>query len=350
MIEWIQPLMPSVPLAIIASYLIIVLVVVAFFREWGSPDLVALGALGAVLILGLLPLTDQAGDEGRITARGLLSVFSNGAPITIACMFVLSAGLQRTGAIDAIGRLFTRIAGNSEIRVLIILMLLAAPLSAFVNNTPVVVVFLPIVLAHARKTGLHSSRLLMPLSFAAILGGTCTLTGSSTNLIIDSVAQDHGEEAFTMFELAPLGVIYALIGFVYLLTVGRKLLPKRAGLAELIEPDTRLFLTQFSVEKDSPLIGKTLPDTLLKQYSGAEILEVRRRGHRLKTPLDKLIIRHGDRLAITVHGPRIRPAARAGGNPLRRPGGAQSQAAGKRGRSSSSRASSAPAHGWSAAR
>ena len=302
MIDWLQPLIPGIDLAIVASYLLVIFVVVAFFREWGTPDIVALAAMGIVLILGLLPITDVVEDK-QVVRRGLLGVFSNGAPITIACMFVLSVGLERTGAIAAIGRLFTRIAGDGEIRVLIILMLLAAPLSAFVNNTPVVVVFLPIVLAHARNTKLHASRLLMPLSFAAILGGTCTLTGSSTNLIIDAVAQDYEMRAFTMFELAKLGVIYALVGFTYLLTVGRKLLPERHGLAELIEPDTRLFLTQFSVQNESPLIDKPLTDTLLKDFSGAEVLEVRRKGIRLKSKLDQLAIREGDRLAITVHGP-----------------------------------------------
>ena len=302
MIDWLQPLIPGIDLAIIASYLLVVFVVVAFFREWGTPDVVALAAMGIILLLGLLPISDVV-ENDKVVRRGLLGVFSNGAPITIACMFVLSAGLERTGAIAAIGRLFTRIAGDGEVRVLIILMLLAAPLSAFVNNTPVVVVFLPIVLAHARNTKLHASRLLMPLSFAAILGGTCTLTGSSTNLIIDAVAQDYEMKAFTMFELAKLGVIYALVGFVYLLTIGRKLLPERHGLAELIEPDTRLFLTQFSVQKESPLIGKPLTDTLLKNFSGAEILEVRRKGIRLRSKLDELAIKEGDRLSITVHGP-----------------------------------------------
>ena len=137
-LELLQPLLPSLNLPIIAIYVLLMFVVLAFFREWGTPDLVALGALGAVLLLGLLPLSDVVVDD-VIQRRGLLSVFSNGAPITIACMFVLSAGLERTGAIDVMGRFFMRIAGKSELRVMLVMMLMAAVLSAFVNADPLVV-------------------------------------------------------------------------------------------------------------------------------------------------------------------------------------------------------------------
>ena len=212
-------------------------------------------------------------------------------------MFVLSAGLERTGTIEVMGRFFTRIAGKSELRVMLTLMFMAAILSAFVNNTPIVVVFLPIVLSHAKATGLKASRLLIPLSFASILGGTCTLTGTSTNLIIDGIAQDYGQQPFTMFEVSKLGLVYAVIGFVYLIFIGRKLLPERSSLAELIEPaEVRSFLTQFSVEKDSPLIDQNLIDTLLKEIPSAQILEVRRRGKTLDTPLNKLSVKEGGRL------------------------------------------------------
>jgi di/tricarboxylate transporter len=313
-IDWLQQFVPeTINLSILAIYGIVIFVVIAFFREWGTPDLVALAAMGAILLLGVLPLMDVV-ENGEILSRGLLSVFSNGAPITIACMFVLSAGLERTGAINAMGRFFSRIAGKSEIRVLLVMMTMVALLSAFVNNTPIVVVFLPIVLAHARAVNLRASKLLIPLSFASILGGTCTLTGSSTNLIIDSEAQRLGLEAFGMFELTKLGIIYAVVGFLYLLLIGRKLLPNRSLLSELIDSDvTREVLTQFQVEPGSELVGKTLVATLLKKYPKCQVLEVRRRGRSLPTSLDELIIHEKDRLLITVHGEALKELREGGG-------------------------------------
>lgn len=312
-LDLIQPLIPSLDLGVIVIYVILVAVVLAFFREWGSPDVVALSALGAILLFGILPLTDVV-ENGLILERGLLTVFSNGAPITIACMFVLSAGLERTGVIDAMGKFFSKVAGESELRVLLVMMTMVAVLSAFVNNTPIVVVFLPIVLAHARAVGLRASRLLIPLSFASILGGTCTLTGSSTNLIIDGVAQEYGQQAFGMFELTKLGILYAVVGFLYLIFIGRKLLPNRSLLSELIDSETtREVLTQFQVEPGSPLVGKTLVETLLKDFPKAQVLEVRRRGRTLAKELNELIINEKDRLLITVHGEAFKQLKEKGG-------------------------------------
>lgn len=301
-LDWLQPLLPQIDLSIAATYAILIAVVVAFFREWAPPDLVALSALGLLMLFGILPLSDQTADDGTVT-RGLLSVFSNGAPITVACMFILSAGLERTGVIEMMGRFFSRIAGPGELRTLLVMMTMVALLSAFVNNTPIVVVFLPIVLAHARATNLRASKLLIPLSFASILGGTCTLTGTSTTLIVDGIAQEYGQKAFHMFEVTPLGLIYAAVGFTYIVLIGRKLLPKRSSLSELIDPDiNREVLTQFQVEPSSPLVGKTLVDTLLKTYPRARVLEVRRRGRALDVPLDELVIHEKDKLLLILHG------------------------------------------------
>ncbi len=273
-------------------FMVVIVVAISFFREWAPPDVIALCALGISFLFVLD--TDQ-----------MLGVFSNRAPITIACMFVLSAALERTGAIDIMGDFFQRIAGKTELRVMLTLMLIAAVLSAFVNNTPVVVVFLPIVNSLAKNLGLNASRLLIPLSFASILGGTCTLTGTSTNLIIADLYSQYqpDEPAFGMFEMTKIGIIYAAIGFIYLGTIGRKLLPQRKTLEQSVEPpEKRSFLTQFSVEEDSPLVGKTLPETLLSEIPETEVLEVRRRGRVLQAPLDRLKIRSGDRLLITLHG------------------------------------------------
>ena len=277
---------------------VLVFAMLAFFREWLPPDMVAMFSLGIILLPGLF------GDKAAVLGKDdLLGAFSNAAPLTIACMFVLSAGLEKSGCIRALGSGFRRVAGVRELRVLVILMVTGAVLSAFVNNTPVVVVFLPIVLSLARSSELKASRLLIPLSFACILGGTCTLTGTSTNLIIDGKAQELGLEPFTMFELTKLGVIYAAIGFVYMLTVGRKVLPSRDSQAvDLSCLEEREFLTQVIVQGGSPLTGKTLPETLFREIKEARVLEVRRRGTPLETTLNDLVIEEGDRILISIHG------------------------------------------------
>ncbi len=272
---------------LIIVFALVVVVFVAFLREWMSPDLVALSAMGILLVTGVLGTEET------------LAVFSNSAPIVIGCMFVLSAALERTGAIDALARVFLRMAGKSELRALAALALLTVPLSAFVNNTPVVVVFMPVVLALARSTDLKASRLLIPLSYFSILGGTCTLLGTSTNLLVDGVNRHHGQPPFGVFEITPLGIVYAIIGISYVLFLGRKLLPTRETLAALIGSGmAKQFLMQAVISRESPLVGKTLPETPLVRLREARIIDVVRNGQRLRTPLDELRFLAGDMLLL----------------------------------------------------
>jgi di/tricarboxylate transporter len=260
---------------------------VAFVREWLPPDMVSLSAFAILLLTGTIG-TDDA-----------MSVFSNSAPVTIGAMFVLSAALERTGAIDALARVFLRMAGTSELRALVALGLFTLPLSAFINNTPVVVVFMPVVLALARNTDLKASRLLIPLSYFSILGGTCTLIGTSTNLLVDGITKQHGMTPFGIFEITPLGIIYAAIGATYLFFVGRKLLPRRETLAALIGSGmARQFILQAVISRDSPLVGKTLAETPLVRLRDAQIIDVTRDGERLQTPLNELRFAAGDQLLV----------------------------------------------------
>ena len=276
-------------------FIVLILAGAAFIKEWMPPDMVAMFSLGIILLPGIFGLP-------ILSTEDLTGAFSNPAPLTIACMFIMSAGLEKSGCIRSLGAGFKKLAGHTELRTLITIMVVGAVLSAFVNNTPVVVVFLPIVLSLAKSSELKSSRLLMPLSFACILGGTCTLTGSSTNLIIDGIAQKQNQEPFSMFELTKLGIIYAAVGFVYMLTIGKKLLPKHDSMAvDLSGAEERDFLTQVIVNSGSPMIGKTITETLSKAIKEARVIEVRRRGVPIQTPLDELRIEERDRILISIH-------------------------------------------------
>ncbi|MEE3177770.1 MAG: SLC13 family permease [Verrucomicrobiota bacterium] len=282
--------------------IILVVVFIAFVKEWFSPDLVAMGAFVLLLGAGILP------------EEKALAVFSNPAPIIVSCMFVLSAALERTGTIEALGEWFGKLAGTREMRILVMLMLIVAPLSAFVNNTPVVVVFMPILLALARKHDLVASRFLIPLSYAAIVGGTCTIIGTSTNLVASGIAKEGGLEEFGMFEVSKLGVIFVGVTFFYMLFIGRKLLPDRVTLSTLFESDEgKEFLTVAIISKGSELIGKKIKDSRLGKIRNFRIIEVVRSGNKLTTSIDQIVFEEGDQLLVKTRVEGVMDAGETAG-------------------------------------
>jgi di/tricarboxylate transporter len=272
--------------------ILIVVVFCAFVKEWFSAELVAMGALLACVLVGVLSMENGASDNA-------LSVFSNPAPITVACMFILSAALEHTGVIDMLGTWFEKLVGGNQLKMLASMILIVAVLSAFVNNTPVVVVFMPIVLGICRKQGFKASKYLIPLSYAAIVGGTMTIIGTSTNLIASGIAIEQGMEPFTMFEILPLGLIFLAVTFIYLITIGRKLLPDRVTLATLIDSsESREFITHAFVKSDSPLIGTAYVDTEIGRLKKVRILEVIRNGRRVRDPLPEVRFEEGDEIVF----------------------------------------------------
>ena len=269
---------------------ILILALIAFATERVRVDLVALAVMVTLMVLGI------------VTPAEGLSGFSNPATITIASMFILSAGLQRTNLPALAGARIVKLANKSEARLLLLLMLTTAVLSAFILNTAVVAVFIPIALRIAREMKISPSRLLMPISFGAILGGTLTLIGTSTNLLVSSIAAQAGLEPFGFFAFAPFGVITLAAGLLYMVTIGRKLLPNRPVEDDLLDKyHVREYLSQIEVRPNSPLIGKKLGDLDLGKRFDITILDILRDGRTILLPGASRHIRAND--IILVRGP-----------------------------------------------
>ncbi|MFC6952219.1 SLC13 family permease [Halorubellus litoreus] len=300
---------------ILVVFLVIAGALALFATEVVPVDITALGVVVALLVVSegsqyLQSVGVIADSVVLVTPQQGISGFASTATITVLAMFILSDGVQRTGIVGILGRKMAAFTKDDENRQLGATMTLVAPISGFINNTAAVAILLPMVtdLAHDGKTS--PSKLLIPLSYASMFGGTLTLIGTSTNILASELAAGLYdptdarfiglEGGFSMFEFTALGAIVTVVGFVYLFTVGRLLLPERikprADLTE--EFQMADYLTEVEVREDSPIIGQTVRDALVQTDFDVDLVQLIRGSETFLEPLGPKTIQAGDVFAV----------------------------------------------------
>jgi di/tricarboxylate transporter len=272
--------------AIVALSILIVMLVM-FVRETYPMEVVAIGGAALMMLIGILPVTEAG------------SVLSNAAPWTIILMFLVMGGLVRTGAIEYAIELIGRHIGNRPKTTILVVFSVVPLASAFMNNTPLVAVMIPVVVQLALRLEMAPSRFLIPLSYMTVLGGMITLIGTSTNLLVDGVTREEGLEPFTIFEIAPLGLAITIAGGLYLLLFGRYLLPDRQTVSSVVSDKRKMkYFTEVAVPEDSALVGQKVVEIDLFRREGVRLIDVLRGDASLRRDLQPVVLEAGDRVVL----------------------------------------------------
>mgnify|MGYP003665329975 FL=1 len=271
----------------ILALIVVVVMLVMFVRETLPTEVVALAGAAVMLALGILPYDDAQ------------AVLQNSAPWTIAAMFIVMGALVRTGALDVLTRLAERYAKTHPKTAVVGVIIAVMAASAIMNNTPVVVVMIPVVVQLSQTLGTKASKLLIPLSYAAIMGGSLTLIGTSTNLLVDGVARTQGLEPFGIFEIMPIGLVVCTWGLIYMAVFAPKLLPARDSMANMLSDRSKMkFFTEAVIPPESNLIGRDVTDVQLFKREGVRLIDVVRGDQSLRRDLSAVQLQLGDRVVL----------------------------------------------------
>ncbi len=273
---------------------VIVAVLVVLIADRVSPALAILGGTVTLLVADVIEADDA------------FSGFSNSAPLTVAALYVVAAAAARTRVIETVaGRIGSRVAAGrgaraerGERRTLANIVLPTAASSAFLNNTPIVAMAIPGVMNWARRTGRSPSRYLMPISFAAVVGGTITLIGTSTNLVVSGLLEDAGQRPMGLFEIGKVGLPFALVGVVVMIVLTPLLLPDRRSPSEDADADAREFTLEMIVEDDAAIVGRSVAEAGLRNLQGVYLIEIERDGRRISSVRPDELLAAGDRLTF----------------------------------------------------
>ncbi len=281
---------------VIVVLIVLVGAVIMFATERYPVDVVAIVAMSILVVSGVI--TPSQGVSG----------FSNSATITVAFMFILSAALFKSGAVVSIGNRIAQLFKFNFWLGILVTMITVGVISAFINNTPVVAIFIPILVgAAAQSTKLNVAKMLMPLSYASMFGGVCTLIGTSTNILVSSIAEDNHLEPFSMFEMTRMGLIFFGVGLIYMMTIGIRLIPNRGmdnGLMKKFGMGE--YLTEIVLLPNAPSVGKSIMKSPLVRKLDIDITEVNRKGQSFIMPSKDFVLEAGDVLKVRCNVEKIK--------------------------------------------